>query len=150
MKEFYVKLRNSNKNENAPIPISPRQLEALMRLSQASAKIRLSNKVEEEDANRAIGLLTYSLSQVGIDPDTGELDIDMIQTGVPKSKRDKMELMLDIIKKVKAKYNEVNIEVLVEHLEEYKITEGETEKLLDRLHKEGCIFRPKNGFVSVI
>jgi len=47
--KYYVTLRNSKQNiEGAPIPISPRQLEALIRLAESSAKCRLSNKVTKQ------------------------------------------------------------------------------------------------------
>jgi len=53
IKKFYVNLRNAPTSGEAllkPIPISARQLEALIRLSEANAKARLSKKVTREDA----------------------------------------------------------------------------------------------------
>ena len=71
IKRFYVNLRNAGQSSEEtikPIPISARQLEALVRLSEASAKVRLSKEVKRKDAKRAIEILTYCLNQVGIDP----------------------------------------------------------------------------------
>ncbi|MCW1310080.1 MAG: minichromosome maintenance protein MCM, partial [Candidatus Nanoarchaeia archaeon] len=84
LKNFYATLRGkavSAESEVKPIPISPRQLEALVRLAEASARVRLSNTVTRSDARRAIRLLRHCLSEVGIDYETGQFDIDRIVTG---------------------------------------------------------------------
>ncbi|MBW2993553.1 minichromosome maintenance protein MCM, partial [Candidatus Woesearchaeota archaeon] len=100
IKTFYVEMRNRKGVEEGAsraIPISPRQLEALVRLAEASARMRLSHKVTKYDARRAIDLLHYCLSQVGIDPETGKIDIDRIATGVSASARNKIITIKEII-----------------------------------------------------
>jgi len=70
IKKFYIELRNSPVSSEAasrPIPISARQLEAIIRLSEAHAKLRLSKEVKRDDARKAIELLKISLTQVGYD-----------------------------------------------------------------------------------
>ncbi|HEY9703879.1 MAG TPA: minichromosome maintenance protein MCM, partial [Allocoleopsis sp.] len=61
IKEYYVKMRSTGDEEGAfkAIPISARQLEALIRLSEASARVRLSLKVLKSDARRAIELVHF-------------------------------------------------------------------------------------------
>ena len=81
---FYVRMRTSagaETEEYQSVPISARQLEALVRLSEASAKLRLSNEVTVEDAKRAIELINYYLEQVGRDPESGVLDMDRLTLG---------------------------------------------------------------------
>jgi replicative DNA helicase Mcm len=81
IKKFYVDLRNmpvSGDQVMRPLPISARQLEALIRLSEASARARLSVQVSREDAKRAIDLMKYYLTQVGYDYETKTFDIDRI------------------------------------------------------------------------
>ncbi|MBU1975862.1 MAG: ATP-binding protein, partial [Nanoarchaeota archaeon] len=75
IKNYYVEMRNKGNEEGGevaikPIPISARQLEALIRLSEACAKTRLANTVTKKDARRAIDLVHYCLSQIGLDPET--------------------------------------------------------------------------------
>jgi replicative DNA helicase Mcm len=72
IKTFYVELRNKptfNDSLIKPIPISARQLEALVRLSEALARAKLSKKVTREDAKEAIELVKFYLMQVGFDED---------------------------------------------------------------------------------
>ena len=72
IRNFYIKIRNSAINGNSevrPVPIAARQLGSLIRLSEANAKIRLSNKVNREDAKKTIEILMSSLRQIGYDED---------------------------------------------------------------------------------
>lgn len=57
----YTKLRQSKNDKNLLVNITPRMLETLIRLSTAHAKLRLSEIVEEVDANEAIALLNSNI-----------------------------------------------------------------------------------------
>uniref|UniRef100_A0A1I8B9I7 DNA replication licensing factor MCM4 n=1 Tax=Meloidogyne hapla TaxID=6305 RepID=A0A1I8B9I7_MELHA len=59
----------------------PRQLEALIRLSEAFAKMRLSNEVTEEDVEMAYDLQREALRQSAVNPDTGCIEVNIIATG---------------------------------------------------------------------
>lgn len=51
---------DSRKNRNTDVIINPRFMEALSRMIEASAKMRLSEKVEEKDIERSLGILSQS------------------------------------------------------------------------------------------
>ena len=156
MEEFYVNLRNSGntttEDEVKPIPISARQLEALVRLAEASARIRLSKKVTRADATRAIGLLKHCLMQVGFDHETGQIDIDRIATGITATQRNRMGIIREIMIQLEESTGNktVPIESIIEMATEKNIDEGTTEQVLEKLKKEGQIFEPKTGWVARI
>ena len=118
-------MRGSSSSEEGgikAIPISARQLEALIRLSEASARTRLSNKVTKKDAKRAISLVHYYLTQIGMDIETGEFDIDRISTGVPAAQRSKIAQVKEIIVELENKVGKIiPIEEIVELAKEKKI-----------------------------
>ncbi|HIH52622.1 MAG TPA: minichromosome maintenance protein MCM, partial [Nanoarchaeota archaeon] len=151
MKEFYVGLRNRpmiEGQEMKSIPISARQLNSLIRMAEATAKLRMSEKVEEEDAKIAIDLLKYYLMQVGFDEETGEIDIDKISGKMKSSQRNKIFLVRDTIHNLTKEFGElVSIEKIEERLEG-KSTPEEIEDAIERLAKEGTIFKPRRGFVQ--
>jgi len=91
IQEFYVNMRSKGGEEGDSVPITARQLEALVRVAEASARAELADKVTEADAKRAIDILTYCLQQVGVDPETGEFDIDMMESGVSGSQRNRLQ-----------------------------------------------------------
>ncbi|MCS7134356.1 MAG: minichromosome maintenance protein MCM [Candidatus Pacearchaeota archaeon] len=151
IKRFYVELRNLpsvSEDLIRPIPISARQLEALIRLSEASARARLSKKVTREDARRAIQIMQFYLLQVGIDKETGSIDIDKIVTGIPASERSKIVLVRDVIIKLENRLGKlIPIQEVVEELKE-KIPIEELEDIIDKLKRSGDIFEPKKGFLQ--
>ena len=96
-KEF-IKLRLANQHEDDnPVPITFRQEEAVERLAEASARVRLSNEVTKEDVDIALSLVKDSMKQVGVDPETGEFDADVVETGQSKSQRDRRKEVLGLI-----------------------------------------------------
>lgn len=151
IKRFYVELRNSPSTggeEIKPIPISARQLEALVRLSEASAKTRLSEKVTKDDAKIAINLVKYYMMQVGYDYETKTFDIDKIVTGVTTSQRGKIITVREILAKLESKLGKlIPIEELKKELHS-KLTEKDLEEALDKLALSGDIFYPRKGYVQ--
>ncbi|MCS7135188.1 MAG: minichromosome maintenance protein MCM, partial [Candidatus Aenigmarchaeota archaeon] len=98
IKEFYLTMRSSSiSGERQAVAITMRQYEALVRLAEASAKVQLRDVVNEEDAERAIEIMKYSLRQFGFDEKTGTFDIDKAEGGMSSSQRSKIKIMLDII-----------------------------------------------------
>ena len=152
IKYFYVNLRNKpikDGIEMRTIPISARQLGALIRLAEVSAKLRLSKFVEENDADIAIGLIKYYLEQAGFDEETGEIDIDKISGRLKSSERNKVFLVRDAIYKLKEEFGEqIPIEEIEKKLEG-KIAPHEIDDSIEKLEKEGAVFSPKRGFVGL-
>jgi len=84
--ESYLELRNPpginvGNNGTRTISATPRQLESLVRTSEALAKMRYSNIVTREDAQEAVRLLKVATQAAATDPRTGRIDMDMINTG---------------------------------------------------------------------
>jgi len=76
----YVDMRKLGGNKKT-ITATPRQLESLVRLSEAHARMRFSESVEKTDVTEAIRLVKSALQQAAIDPRTGIIDMDLITTG---------------------------------------------------------------------
>ena len=151
IKSFYIKLRNQSvKSDSAvkPIAITARQLEGIIRLSEACAKVRLSDEVTKEDAIKAVDLLKISLSQVGYDEETKTYDIDRITTGISSSKRSKIVLVREAISQLESKLGKLIPMEELEKLLEGKISQMEMEDAITQLSKSGDIFRPKKGFIQ--
>ena len=149
LKKFYLDMRGLYAGEDT-IAITLRQNEGLMRLSEAAAKIRLSEKVEIKDAERAINVMRYSIQQLGYDYETGKIDIDKTE-GVPASQRSKIHTILDIIDMLEKKLGKpVSKDEIMATAEEQGIKATDTEDLLRRLKTEGSIFEPKINFIERI
>jgi len=153
IKKYYLKMRASGAGEEGirAIPISPRQLEALVRLSEANARIRLSNEVTRKDSKKAITLLEYSLMDVGFDRETGKIDIDRIATGVSASTRSHILVVKEIINELESKIGKtIPIDDVVVSAKEKGVSEDKVEEVIEKLKRTGDLFEPRSGFVSKI
>ena len=148
LRDFYLEMRSSG-TENAPIAITARQLESLVRLAEARARVALRQEVTAEDAEAAIAITRRSLEEVGVDMASHKMDIDIIMTGKPKSLRDKLKVILDMILDMEKETGMVEKKALLELLEtKHSISAPEAERLVGQLFKEGTIYSPKEGFLK--
>jgi len=153
IKIYYLKMRSSGSNEEGikTIPISARQLEALVRLSEASARIRLSEKVTKRDAKKAIELVEYCLMEVGFDRETGKIDIDRIAIGVTASQRSHIFTIKEIINELENKIGKtIPIDDIIDEARLKEIDEDKVEEALEKLKRSGDLFEPRRGFISRI
>jgi replicative DNA helicase Mcm len=149
LKEFYLRMRSASETEGTPVAITARQLESLVRLAEARARVALRENVTLEDAERAVEIMKISLEQVGIDMSSQKFDIDIIMTGKPKSLRDRLSIILGVITSMEKETGMVDKERLVERLQtEYDILAGEAERLIGQMLKEGTLFAPRDGFLK--
>jgi len=151
IKNFYLSMRKSGGSEAGikAIPISARQLEALVRLSEASAKARLDNRVTRKDAKKAIELLEYCLSQVGFDKETGKIDIDRIATGIAATQRSHIVVLKEIISELDLKLGKsIPIETVIAEAKSRGLDEDKVEEALERLKRSGDVYEPKRGFIG--
>jgi replicative DNA helicase Mcm len=148
IQEFYVDMRS--KGEEGSVPITARQLEALIRIAEASARAHLREKVNIEDAKRAIDLLTYCLKQVGMDPETGDFDIDIIESGVSNSQRNRLQTIKQLIDQLAGEDDSAEIEEVLEQAEEEGMEKDQAEEIIERLKREGELFEPQQGHVQKI
>ena len=151
MKEKYVSIRNRNKKTKTDeerykaVPISARQLQAMIRLSQALTKLQLRDKITKKNAEFAVNLVISSLELIGVDPETGEMDIQMLETGMPASKKNKIAHVTDIFYHMD-KSSSISFDDIAKTVGEHGISEGEVEEILAKLKTVGSIYEPKAGY----
>ncbi|HMK82366.1 MAG TPA: minichromosome maintenance protein MCM [Candidatus Bathyarchaeia archaeon] len=149
LRQFYLKMRSTSGSTESPVAITPRQLEALVRLAEARARSFLRDRVEVEDARAIIRLMMLSLEDVGIDTATNKIDIDVIMTGKPKSLRDKMQVVLSTFAELEKQLGTVQDSILYQALSrKVDITDEEARKLVDQLVREGILYSPKEGYLK--
>ncbi len=153
IKQYYISMRNSGSADDSgikSIPITARQLEALVRLAEAAAKIRLSPVVAKEDARKGIELIDYTLNQIAKDAETGRIDIDRISSKITASERSKISIVKELIGKIEEESGQkiVPVEQLVAIAQEKNISEDAVDEILNKLRRSGDIFEPRKGFIQ--
>ncbi len=142
--EYYMKMRNVESEEM--ITVTPRQLEGLIRLATARARLLMKDQVEAEDAERAIFLIESMLRDAGVDVNTGKVDLGVLQ-GRPRSEVSKMQLFMDVLKSLEGE-NKMAVEerlFIKELVKSGKFTEDEARSYLKRMLREASIYESKPG-----
>lgn len=153
IKEYYVNMRNSGNSEETgvrSVPISARQLEALVRLSEACAKLRLGKTVSKKDAQKAVELVDYSLNQIAKDKDTGRIDIDRISSKITATQRSKISIVKEIIYQLEKESGQkiIPIEEIINSAQNKNVSEDQVDEVLSKLRRTGDLFEPKKGFIQ--
>jgi DNA replication licensing factor MCM4 len=99
LSDEYIKMRNIG-SAFKTITATPRQLESLIRLAEAHAKMRLSEIVERKDVEEAVRLIKVATQQAATDPTTGKIDMDILTSGVSSSRRDVISSVSQVVKQL--------------------------------------------------
>jgi replicative DNA helicase Mcm len=150
IEEYYLDLRKESDSSSA-IAITPRYLEAIIRLSESQARMALKEEVTIDHVEAAINLLRTSLEQVGRDPVTGRVDIDYLLSGTTKSSRSKLQILIDIIKEESREgpSDQVAVNRIKELARDQNIDEDFVDRAINQLRSNGEIFVPREGFVKL-
>lgn len=144
----YLDIRKTGEAAGSSVPITPRQLEAIIRLSEASARLRLSSEVTIDDADRAVRIVEYWMGKVA--GEEGKFDIDIIQTGISQSQREQIISLRDVINELAGPEGVADYEDIVRIAQERGIPPAKVDSWLKRWSQEGEIYSPaKNKYKLV-
>lgn len=153
LKDYYINMRNTGSGEEGgvrTIPITARQLEALVRLSEAAAKIRLAKTVTKKDAQKAIEMIDYCLNEIAKDKETGTIDIDRLGSRMTASQRGSISVIKEImtVLEEQTKSKIIPVEDIINAAKEKNISEDQVNEILEKLRRSGDIFEPRKNFVQ--
>jgi DNA replication licensing factor MCM4 len=142
----YVELRKLGEDSRASekrITATTRQLESMIRLSEAHAKMRLSNTVELIDVKEAVRLIKSAIKDYATDPTTGRIDMDMVQTGTTFAQRRVQEdLANELLKIIGENDNFIRFNDLAIKINEtvsFRVENSDISEAIKRLVEEGKV-----------
>ena len=149
--EMYLKIRHRSVTKDGDktvqnMPISPRQLESAVRLAKAHTRARLRDKLHKKAVKAAIDILQFTLGQVSTDFITGEVDIDVIETGISAGKRKLQDVILEILT---SKKEPTAIEDIMSGMTG-DIPASVIEATIEIMKTAGMLFEPRHGFLKAI
>ena len=142
---YYMDMRRVE--SEGMITVTPRQLEGLIRLACARARLLLKDMVDADDAQRAIYLVDQMMRTAGVDVNTGKTDLGVLY-GKPQSVVSKEKTFMEAFRRlIGAENNDVEDKVLVDELMKTgKFTDEEARKYIQKFNREGQIFERRPGF----
>ncbi len=150
---FYMSLRNAAKDSKVnSVPITRRQEEAMVRLAEASARVRLSNEVTLDDAKRATNLMLNCLRTVGLDPKTGEIDSSLFNSGTSLSQRNNAKTIKEILKSLSGKFpgGKIPISDVINEAGKHGIEGDKVEENIKKFAQRGDILKPSPNHVKLV
>ena len=145
VRSYYMDMRRIE--SEGMITVTPRQLEGLIRLASARARLLLKDMVDAEDAQRAIYLVDQMMRTAGVDVNTGKTDLGVLY-GKPQSVVSKEKTFMELFRGLSgAENNDVEDKVLVDELVKTgKFSDEEARKYIQKFNREGQIFERRPGF----
>ena len=145
VRSYYMDMRRIE--SEGMITVTPRQLEALIRLASARSRLLLKDMVDAEDAQRAIYLVDQMMRTAGVDVNTGKTDFGVLY-GKPQSVVSKEKTFMELFRGLTgAENNDVEDKVLVDELVKTgKFSDEEARKYIQKFNREGQIFERRPGF----
>ncbi|KAM5246056.1 DNA helicase MCM8 isoform 2-T2 [Ctenodactylus gundi] len=98
LQDFYLELRKQSQRLNSS-PITTRQLESLIRLTEARARLELREKATKEDAEDIVEIMKYSMLGTYSD-EFGNLDFERSQHGSGMSNRSKAKRFISALNNI--------------------------------------------------
>ena len=146
IKEYYTGLRRRYHNvddQDKTMPITPRQLESIIRLAEAEAKMYLSESVDVKHADRAIDLMNLFLSvTLG-----GDVDFAFFGADAAQRKKDtdpRMRVLSIIDEQGKEGVSEQEI---YDIMQEEGYAQSKIQKTIEKMRNDGEILENNYKFV---
>ena len=140
----YLNIRRMGDGEDSPVPITARQLEAYVRLSEASAKTRLSKYVEEIDAARAIKLINSYLKKIASTAD-GKYDFDMVENKFDHKEMRNIKFINDSVRNALIEAGPTGLTIDEIHDKIPDIQKSTISNVVDRFYKGNQIIEASNN-----
>jgi replicative DNA helicase Mcm len=147
LRDYYMKMRNVD--SEGMITVTPRQLEGLIRLATARARLLLQDNVKIEDAERAIYLVQRMLETAGVDVNTGKVDLGVLH-GKPHSEISKLKLFMEVFNGLSGQdKNDVEEKNFINELAKTdKFSEEEAKTFIKKAMQNGQIYERRSGFYA--
>jgi replicative DNA helicase Mcm len=150
LEQYYVTTRTKHDGPHSPAPISAQKLESLVRLAEASARMRLSDTITETDAERVIELVQSTFygqqSQPADDEDTDTTD-EGVYPDTPDELKDLVKNTISIISEKHREGAPVDdvIDETLKTVSDGDVSAGDVEATIEKLRTLGEVYEPKQG-----
>ena len=146
---YYVSQRSLGKtdpDEETRIPLTPRQIEDIARLVEASARMRLDDVANEEDFQHAINVFTNAMNKIACDT-KGRMDIDKIYSGTSGEIRSYEMTLKDTALQLQKRFSSLMIpyDALRAELRLQQVPDKVIEDGIDHMTRTGKFMDSKDG-----
>nr|KAF6471598.1 hypothetical protein HJG59_010980 [Molossus molossus] len=141
LQDFYLELRKQSQRLNSS-PITTRQLESLIRLTEARARLELREQATKEDAEDIVEIMKYSMLGTYSD-EFGNLDFERSQHGSGMSNRSAAKRFISALNNIAERtYNNLfQFHQLRQIARELNIQVADFENFIGSLNEQGYLLK---------
>lgn len=144
LEDWYVEWRQTN-DSDGPIPVTARKLEAGVRLSEAVARTRHSHQITVEHVEIVLEIIKSMLRDIGIDPETGQFDADVIETGRSHTQNKRKQTVRRILQELTENGEEPTLEELEDMVADAGHDADKVEHDVDKYKDQGEVWEVRGG-----
>ncbi|XP_076016578.1 DNA helicase MCM8 [Genypterus blacodes] len=144
LQEFYLSLRAQGHSADAT-PITTRQLESLIRLTEARARLELRETADKSDADDVVDIMKHSLADTYSDG-LGNLDFERSQLGSGMSQRSSAKRLISALHTHAQRTNQklFDLQTIRSVADRLNIKVLDFEGLVSSLNEQGFLLRKGN------
>jgi len=120
------------------VPITPRSLEALIRISEAHARMHLRDTATSEDAKVAIAVHSHWREESNIE------DESAVFSSVPTVERNSPRIVREIVRDICSERTVAELHEIYSQASVHKITHRMVDEVLSKMRMSGELFSPRN------
>ncbi|XP_019371747.1 PREDICTED: DNA helicase MCM8 isoform X1 [Gavialis gangeticus] len=141
LQEFYIELRKQNQGLDST-PITTRQLESLIRLTEARSRLELREKSTKEDAEDVVEIMKYSMLGTYTD-EFGKLDFERSQHGSGMSNRSQAKKFVSALSSIAERtYNNIfEFQQLRQIAKELQVKVSDFASFIGSLNDQGYLLK---------
>uniref|UniRef100_A0A452TEU9 DNA helicase MCM8 n=1 Tax=Ursus maritimus TaxID=29073 RepID=A0A452TEU9_URSMA len=141
LQDFYLELRKQSQRLNSS-PITTRQLESLIRLTEARARLELREEATKEDAEDIVEVMKYSMLGTYSD-EFGNLDFERSQHGSGMSNRSTAKRFISALNNIAERTNNnlFQFQQLRQIAKELNIQVADFENFIGSLNDQGYLLK---------
>lgn len=149
--DSFVEWRLLNgESDDVAVPVTYRKLEGVQRLAEASARLRLSETIEQQDVDLARDLIMTSMQQVGMATGDGEMDVDVVESNTSKSQRSRIQTLLDIVEELAHEHDKgAPTELVIDRCVSAGIDRERAEKEVSKQKVKGELYEAHSDHLRV-
>jgi len=145
LQDYYLDMRRKYTTDDAT-PVTTRQLESLIRLTQARAKVDHADTASKEHAAQVVELMEHSMREVCLDEETGSLDFARGAMGGGMSKSGELKRFLSALEKAaQNKKDSMFQEFEMDEIAQKIGIMQNFREMLEKLNTQGMLLRKSGG-----
>jgi len=91
-----------------------------------------------------------ALAALGAAKDSGQMDVDKLMTGTPRSERNKIAIVRRLIQENSDQHKGAPEHVVMQRAEEKGITETELKDIMRKMKQAGEVYDPGGGHIKLV